>query len=187
MSEGPSAPKMPEMPEMPALKVKNLAIGGAILVAIWVLVISSGSKVAMGVMAGLTVALAVAAAWVWRFIMKQQSLMKIVQKGAASPEGREAALKELAAAGDKDVMNVVVRAQLEARAERERAEEAAGPEALMEALGGGEVLGQLGVEQLAAQGRVESREQAHGREDGECLVSATQQREGPGEVQAQEA
>ncbi len=115
MSEGPSAPKMPEMPEMPALKVKNLAIGGAILVAIWVLVISSGSKVAMGVMAGLTVALAVAAAWVWRFIMKQQSLMKIVQKGAASPEGREAALKELAAAGDKDVMNVVVRAQLEAQ------------------------------------------------------------------------
>lgn len=121
MSEGPSAPKMPEMPEMPALKVKNLAIGGAALLGIWGLVIASGSKVAMGVMAALTVALAVAAAWVWRFITKQQALMKIAQKGTASPEGREAALKELAAAGDKDVMNVVLRAQLEAQTDPDQA------------------------------------------------------------------
>jgi hypothetical protein len=115
VSDGPSAPKMPEMPEMPALKVKNLAIGGAVIVAIWALVIASGSKIAMGVTAALTVALAVAAIWVWRFIMKQQSLMKLAQKGTSGPEGREAALKELAAAGDKDVMNVVLRAQLEAQ------------------------------------------------------------------------
>lgn len=106
---------MPEMPEMPALKVKNLAIGGAVIVAIWALVIASGSKIALGVTAALTVALAVAAIWVWRFIMKQQSLMKLAQKGTSGPEGREAALKELAAAGDKDVMNVVLRAQLEAQ------------------------------------------------------------------------
>jgi hypothetical protein len=115
VSDGPSAPKMPEMPEMPALKVKNLAIGGAVIVAIWALVIASGSKIALGVTAALTVALAVAAIWVWRFIMKQQSLMKLAQKGTSGPEGREAALKELAAAGDKDVMNVVLRAQLEAQ------------------------------------------------------------------------
>ena len=121
MSEGPSAPKMPEMPEMPALKVKNLAIGGAVLLAIWGLVIASGSKVAMGVMAALTVALAVAAIWVWRFITKQQALMKIAQKGTSSPEGREAALRELAAAGDKDVMNVVLRAQLEAQTDPDQA------------------------------------------------------------------
>lgn len=109
------------MPEMPKIKVQNLAIGAAILVAIWGLVIASGSKVALGVVAALTVALAVAAAWVWRFITKQQALMKIAQKGTASPEGREEALKELAAAGDKDVMNVVLRAQLEAQTDPDQA------------------------------------------------------------------
>lgn len=121
VSEGPSAPKMPEMPEMPGLKVKNLAIGGAVLVGIWALVVASESKIAMGVMAALTVALAGAAIWVWRFIKKQQSLMKIAKKGTSSPEGREAALKELAAAGDKDVMNIVLRAQLEAQTDPDQA------------------------------------------------------------------
>lgn len=121
MSEGSSAPKMPEMPEMPALKVKNLAIGAAVLVAIWAMVIASDSPIALGVTAALTVALAVAAAWVWRFIKRQQSLMKIAQKGTSGPEGREAALRELAAAGDKDVMNVVLRAQLEAQTDPDQA------------------------------------------------------------------
>jgi hypothetical protein len=121
VSEGPSAPKMPEMPEMPALKVKNLAIGGAVLLGIWALVIASGSKPALGVMAALTVALAVGAVWMWRFIQKQQALMKLAQKGTSGPEGREAALKELAAAGDKDVMNVVLRAQLEAQTDPDAA------------------------------------------------------------------
>lgn len=120
-SEGPSAPKMPEAPELPTLKVKNLAIGAAVLVGVWALVIASGSRPAMGVLAALTVALAVGAVWVWRFIQKQQALMKLAQKGTSGPEGREAALRELAAAGDKDVMNVVLRAQLEAQTDPDQA------------------------------------------------------------------
>lgn len=118
MSDGPSPPQLPEMPK---LKWQNLAVAGAVLVGVWVLVVTSGSKVAVGVMAALTVALAAACFWVWRFIQKQQSLMKIAQKGTASPEGREEALKELAAAGDKDVMNVVLRAQLEAQTDPDQA------------------------------------------------------------------
>lgn len=118
MSDGPSAPQLPEMPK---LKWQNLAVAGAVIVGIWVLVATSGSKIAMGVMGALTLALAIAGIWVWRFIQKQQALMKIAQKGTASAEGREEALKELAAAGDKDVMNVVLRAQLEAQTDPDQA------------------------------------------------------------------
>ncbi len=118
VSEGPSAPQLPEMPR---LKWQNLAVIGAVIVGIWVMVIASKSKVALGVTAVLTLALAGAGIWVWRFIQKQQALMKIAQKGTASPEGREEALKELAAAGDKDVMNVVLRAQLEAQTDPDQA------------------------------------------------------------------
>jgi len=118
VSEGPSAPQLPEMPK---LKWQNLAVIGAIIVGIWVMVIASRSKVALGVTAVLTLALAAAGIWVWRFIKKQQALMKIAQKGTASPEGREEALRELTAAGDKDVMNVVLRAQLEAQTDPELA------------------------------------------------------------------
>lgn len=112
---------MPEVPAMPELKKTNLAIAAAVIVGVWALVIASESKVALGVTAALTVALAGAAFWVWRFIQKQQALMKIAQKGTSGPEGREAALKELAAAGDKDVMNVVLRAQLEAQTDPDQA------------------------------------------------------------------
>ena len=121
VSEGSSAPKTPELPELPELKVKNLAIGAAVLVGMWALVIASGSKVALGVIAALTVALAGGAVWVWRFLKQQQARMKLMQTGTSSPEGREAALKELAAAGDKDVMNVVLRAQLEAQTDPDQA------------------------------------------------------------------
>lgn len=117
-SEGPAAPQPPEMPK---LKWQNLAVIGAVLVGVWVLVAMSGSKVALGATAALTVALAAGGVWVWRFIQKQQSLVKLAQKGAASAEGREEVLKELAAKGDKDAMNLMLRAQLEAQTDPDKA------------------------------------------------------------------
>ncbi len=111
----------PKLPEVPKLQVRNLVLAGVVVLVLWAMVVASQSRVAIGVMAALTVALAAGGIWVWRFIQKQQSLMKIAQKGTSSPEGRQEALRELAAAGDKDVMNVVLRAQLEAQEDPDKA------------------------------------------------------------------
>jgi hypothetical protein len=108
---------------MPFVQWKNLAlIGGGVLV-LWALVIASGSRVAMIVMGVLTGVLIGGGIYVWRWVERQRSLAGLLQKAQASPEGRKAVLEQLSAGGDvdKDVMNLVVRAQLEAQDDPEKA------------------------------------------------------------------
>ncbi len=110
-------------PTMPFVQWKNLAlIGGGVLV-LWALVIASGSRVAMIVMGVLTGVLIGGGIYVWRWVERQRSLAGLLQKAQASPEGRKAVLEQLSAGGDvdKDVMNLVVRAQLEAQDDPEKA------------------------------------------------------------------
>lgn len=113
MSETPAKPAMPETP---TFKTSNLIMIGAVLAVVWALVIASGSRIAMGVMGVTTGALIGLGVYVWRMVRKQQSLMGIMAKAQSGPEGRAEALKALDAdGGDKDAMNLVVRAQLEAQ------------------------------------------------------------------------
>ena len=70
---------------IPGLKYQNLAYLGGALVLLWALVIASGSKVALGVMGVLTVALIAGGVWVWRWIQKQQSLAKLVSAARPLP------------------------------------------------------------------------------------------------------
>lgn len=108
---------------MPFVQWKNLAfIGGGVLL-LWALVIASGSRVAMIVMGVLTGVLLGGGFYVWRWVTRQRNLAGLLQKAQASPEGRKAVLEQLSAGGDvdKDVMNLVVRAQLEAQEDPEKA------------------------------------------------------------------
>jgi uncharacterized protein HemX len=63
---------------VPGLKYQNLAYLGVALALLWALVVASGSRAAMGVMAVLTVALIAGGVWVWRWIQKQQRLANLV-------------------------------------------------------------------------------------------------------------
>jgi hypothetical protein len=107
---------------VPGLKYQNLAYLGVALALIWALVVASGSRAAMGVMAVLTAALIAGGVWVWRWIQKQQRLANLVTAAQGSPEERKKALAQLSTAeADKDVMNVIVRAQLEAQEDPDKA------------------------------------------------------------------
>ena len=107
---------------IPGLKLQNLAYIGAAVALLWALVIASGSKVAAGVMGVVSVALVAGGVWVWRWIQKQQRLAKLVTAAQGSPEERKKALEQLndPEAG-KDVMNLIVRAQIEAQEDPEKA------------------------------------------------------------------
>jgi hypothetical protein len=107
---------------LPGLKYQNLAYIAGALVLTWALVIASGSRVAMGVMGALTLALIAGAVWVWQWIQKQQKLAKLVTAAQGSPEERKKALEQLNTPdAAKDVMNLVVRAQLEAQEDPDKA------------------------------------------------------------------
>lgn len=108
---------------LPFVQWKNLALIGAGILVLWGLVIASGSRAAMIVMGVLTGVLAGGGVYVYRWVKRQQSLAGLLQKAQASPEGRKAVLEQLSAGGevDKDVMNLVVRAQLEAQEDPDKA------------------------------------------------------------------
>lgn len=118
-----SPPPSPDGSAMiPGLKYQNLAMIAGVVVLLWVLVIASGSKVAMGVMGALTLALIGGGVWVWQWIQKQQKLAKLVTAAQGSPEERKKALDQLNSPdAAKDVMNLVVRAQLEAQEDPDKA------------------------------------------------------------------
>jgi hypothetical protein len=126
MAEKSPTTKPPTPPDIasmvPGLKYQNLAYLGVALALIWALVVASGSRAAMGVMAVLTAALIAGGVWVWRWIQKQQRLANLVTAAQGSPEERKKALAQLSTAeADKDVMNVIVRAQLEAQEDPDKA------------------------------------------------------------------
>jgi len=106
---------------LPFVQWKNLGLIGGGVLLLWVLVILSQSRVAMIVMGVLTGVLLGGGVYVYRWVKRQQSLAGLLQKAQASPEGRKAVLEQLSAGGDvdKDVMNLVVRAQLEAQEDPE--------------------------------------------------------------------
>lgn len=126
MAEKSPTTKPPTPPDLasmvPGLKVQNLIYLGVALALLWALVIASGSRVAMGVMGVLTGALAAGAWWVWRWIQKQQGLAKLVSAAQGSPEERKKALEQLNQPdAAKDVMNLIVRAQIEAQEDPDKA------------------------------------------------------------------
>lgn len=99
-----------------------MAIVGVVLVGLWALAITSGSVTAMVVIGVLTLALAGAGLWLWRFVRKQSRLAGLLKKAQAGDGGRKEVLEALQAPGaDKDLMNLVVRAQLEAQEDPEKA------------------------------------------------------------------
>lgn len=102
---------------IPGMRYRNLAIVGVVLAGVWAIAIASGSTIAMGVLGVITAALLGLGIYVWRWAKKQQDLMGLVQKGVESPEARKAAIAELEArdGANKDVMNLIARAQLEAQ------------------------------------------------------------------------
>lgn len=123
-STKPTKPAAPEAPaaQTPTLQYRNLAIAGAVVVALWVLAITSRSTVAMAVLGVLTVALIAGGLWIWRFVQKQTKLAGLLKKAQAGEGGSKEVLEALQAPGaDKDAMNLVVRAQLEAQEDPEKA------------------------------------------------------------------
>lgn len=126
MAEKSPTTKPPTPPDLasmvPGLKVQNLIYVGVAVAMLWALVIASGSRPAMGVMGVLTGALVAGGWWVWRWIQKQQKLAKLMSAAQGSPEGRKKALEQLnEPEAAKDVMNLVVRAQLEAQEDPDKA------------------------------------------------------------------
>lgn len=122
VTQPPGAPAKDTAPVTPQLKWQNLAYIAGGIGLLWALVVASGSKPAMAVMGVLTVALVGGGAWIWQWIQKQQRLAKLVQAAQGSPEERSKVLEQLSTAdAGKDVMNLVVRAQLEAQEDPDKA------------------------------------------------------------------
>lgn len=118
------APAKPDLSAMaPALQYRNLIMAGVAFLALWALVVSSGSKGAMAVLGVLTVVLAGFGLYTWRWYQKQKSLMDLAKRATESPEARKAAIEELKAreSVDKDVTNVLMRAQLEMQEDPDKA------------------------------------------------------------------
>ncbi len=110
-------------PQVPALQTRNLAVLGAAVLLLWAMAAASRSVTALVVMGVLTVALAAGGVWVWRLIDRQKKLATLMQRAQSGAAGRDEVLKQLSADGaaDQDVMNVVIRAQLEAQEDPEKA------------------------------------------------------------------
>lgn len=96
------------------LQKRNLAILGGALVLLWITAFASGSKIVVGIAAVLTVAVAGLLLWVWRWVQKQRSVLDIIKEGAATKEGRAAAIAKLDAQDSKgtDVVSQLAKAQL---------------------------------------------------------------------------
>ncbi|MBL8601952.1 MAG: hypothetical protein JNK72_08510 [Myxococcales bacterium] len=112
----------PGAPAMPEIQWKNLLWVAVPLVLLWALVIASGSKIAITVMAVLTGVIVGGGIYLYRLFERQKKLASLMQKASASPEGRKEVLAQLSGSdADKDVMNAVVKAQLEAQDDPEKA------------------------------------------------------------------
>ena len=104
-----SAPGNPQI----AFPRKTLYWIGGITIAIWAFAISTGSTIFMGILGGLTLALAFVLFRAFRFIKRQRGIVSTLQGAGQSPEARRQALAKLEAGKDvNDPTNVFARAQL---------------------------------------------------------------------------
>lgn len=110
----PSKPAAPAPPE--TFQWRRLSYLGVAVAALWLTALATGSRVFLGVIAALTVALAGLLLYMYRWARKQREMMSMLQSASVSKEAREEALAKLESSKDnKDVMNVLARAQLEAQ------------------------------------------------------------------------
>ena len=118
----PPAPT-PAAPTGLGLQYKNLVFAGVVYVGLWAMAIASRSTGGMIFLGVLTLVLAGFGLYTWRWYTKQKQLMDIAKRGNESPEARKAAIEELKAreAGDGDVTNALMRAQLELQDDPEKA------------------------------------------------------------------
>jgi hypothetical protein len=110
-------------PALPSFQWKSLSIVGVALLALWVTAFATGSKIFVIIVAVLTAVVAGLLIWVYRWATKQRAMMELLKGANASPEARREALAKLSAKGDgdKDVMNAMARAQLEAQEDPDKA------------------------------------------------------------------
>lgn len=96
---------------------RNIGIIGAAVAVLWITAFATNSKAFIIVVAVITVGVAGGLAWIYRWARKQRAMMEMLQTASLSPESRKAALAKLQAApgADKDVMNAIARAQLQAQ------------------------------------------------------------------------
>ncbi|MDP3277519.1 MAG: tetratricopeptide repeat protein [Deltaproteobacteria bacterium] len=99
------------------LQKRNLIILGGALVLLWITAFASGSKLFVGIIAVLTLAVAGLLFWVWRWVQKQKSVLSIMQEATGGKESRAAAIAKLDAhdVGGKDVVSQLAKAQLVAQ------------------------------------------------------------------------
>jgi hypothetical protein len=108
---------------MPGFQVRNLAIIGGVVAILWLTALASGSKIFIGIVAVLTVAIVGLLGYVYQWARKQRAMMALLQTASISPEKRKEVLAKLSAEkdADKDVMNQLARAQLEAQEDPDKA------------------------------------------------------------------
>jgi hypothetical protein len=110
----PSAPAI----ETPQIKWNVVGQIAAVVVVVWIfafLLVPYVGYWGVGVVAVLTIALLGFGVYVWNLTRKQGRLVEILREATTDEAGRKAAIEKLAAAGDSDAANAMMRAQLVAR------------------------------------------------------------------------
>jgi len=112
-----AAPTAPPKPPAGGLQWRNIGIIGGVVAILWITAFASNSKIAFIVVGILTIVVIVAVAWIYRWASKQRAMMELLQGANVSPAARKEALAKLKAApgADKDVMNAIAQAQLQAQ------------------------------------------------------------------------
>lgn len=124
---GPSAPVKSAgaggVPAVPRFQIRNLAVIAAVVAILWLTALISGSKVFIAIVAVLTALVVGLLGYVYYWARKQRAMMELLQTASVSPEARREVLAKLQAekGADKDVMNAIARAQLEAQEDPEKA------------------------------------------------------------------
>ncbi len=102
---------------------RNIAIIVGVLGVAWLTALATGSKIFLVVVGVITVTVLGLLGYVYRWYTKQRDMMELLKTANLSPQARKEALAKLqsASGADKDVMNLVARAQLEAQEDPEKA------------------------------------------------------------------
>lgn len=108
---------------MPLLNKRGLTTVAGVTVLVWITAAMTGSKIVLGLVGVLTLALAGLLFWAWRQAKKQNAMMQLLQQAQGSPEARQAALAQLAAQDPKgaDVIGQLAKAQIEAQENPDKA------------------------------------------------------------------
>lgn len=108
---------------LPGLQWRNIAIIGGVLAILWLTALATTWKWLIVLVAIITIVVVGGLVWIYRWAAKQRQLMELLQGASASPQARKEALAKLQAqsGADKDVMNLVARAQLEAQEDPDKA------------------------------------------------------------------